>query len=304
MELFKSGLAMPSKWKWYCIKESLHTRLFFTSFFTFVSITIFAQTNSDRELVEKFFQSTTKNSMDYTMLQAAFFLLETPYVGGVLDRPGTEELVVNLHELDCMTLVENCLALSRTIQYPSPDYNSFEQELRQIRYRKGFVNGYTSRLHYTTDWIYDNLSKGIFEDVTYALGGRKFKANVHYMSDNYQKYPHLANDSNAVQQITQIEESINARNSYYYIPKKEIPQRQSLIKNGDIICFTTSIPGLDVFHLAIAYWRKGELTFVHASSTAKKVIINPESLIDYCTKIQTCTGIMVLRPVNVVTGDK
>ena len=118
------------------------------------------------------------------------------------------------------------------------------------------------------------------------------------MSENYEKYPHLANDSDAVQQIAQIEKTINARSNYYYIPKKEIAQRQSLIKNGDIICFTTSIPGLDISHLSIAYWNKRQLTFIHASSKAEKVIINPESLIDYCNAIRTCTGIMVLRPVT------
>ena len=258
----------------------------------------FAQTNSDRAIVEKFFQSVTESTIDSTMIRAALFFLETPYVGGTLDRSENEELVINLHELDCMTLVENCLALSRTMQLSSPDYDSFEQELRQIRYRNGVINGYVSRLHYTTDWIFDNAGKGIIEDVTYALGGRKFKADVHYMSENSEKYPHLAADSEAVQQIALVEQAINARNIYYYIPKKEIALHQSLIKNGDIIGFTTAIPGLDISHLAIAYWNKQQLTFIHASSKAKKVIINPESLIDYCNAVRTCTGIMVLRPVN------
>jgi len=272
----------------------------------FICTSVFAQTNPDREIVEKYLQSATKSAIDSEMVQAALFFIDTPYVGGTLDRDSSnvEKLVVNLRELDCMTLVENCLALSRTLQLPSPDYELFEQELRQIRYRNGVISGYASRLHYATDWIFDNAGKGIIEDVTYALGGRKFKANVHYMSENYQKYPHLANDSDAVQHIVHIEQAINARNNYYYIPKKEIPQRQSLIKSGDIICFTTAIPGLDISHLAIAYWNKGQLTFIHASSIAKKVIINPESLIDYCNKIQTCTGIMVLRPVNTVTSNR
>ena len=270
----------------------------FLLLFPFVCSYASAQIASDRTIVEKFFQSTVKSTIDNTMIRAALFFLETPYVAGTLDKSEEEELVVNLHEMDCMTLVENCLALSRTMQLPLPDYESFERELQQIRYRKGFIGGYVSRLHYATDWIYDNVGKGFFEDVTYALGGRKFKANVHYMSENYEKYVHLANDSDAVQQMMLIEQAINARSNYYYIPKKEIAQRQPLIKNGDIICFTTSISGLDISHLAIAYWRKQQLTFIHASLSAKKVIINLQSLVDYCNSIQTCTGIMVLRPVN------
>jgi len=271
---------------------------------SFVCAHTFAQTNFDRMIAETYFRLTMKSSIDSEIVRAALTFLETPYTGGTLERSEKEELIINLHEMDCMTLVEYCLALSRTVQLPSSDWEIFKRELRQIRYRNGIINGYVSRLHYTTDWIFDNVGKGIFEDVTYALGGRKFKADVFYMSENYEKYPHLADDSEAVQKITLIEQAINARNIYYYIPKNEIAQHQSKIKNGDIICFTTSIAGLDISHLGIAYWNKQQLTFIHASSTAKKVIVNPEPLIDYCNASRTCTGIMVLRPVNVVTGDR
>jgi len=266
--------------------------------FSFICGSIFAQTTPDRTIAETYFRLTMNNSIDSEIVRAALIFLGTPYVGGTLERSEEEELIINLQEVDCMTLVEYCLALSRTVQLPSPDWESFMQELRQIRYRNGIINGYASRLHYTTDWIFNNVGKGIIEDVTHALGGRRFKADVHFMSENCEKYPHLADDPEAVQQIALIEKAINARNIYYYIPKNEIAQHQSKIKSGDIICFTTSIAGLDISHLGIAYWNKQQLTFIHASSTAKKVIINPESLIDYCSAIRSCTGIMVLRPVN------
>ena len=273
-------------------------------FFPFLCSNVFAQVNTaqkdaNKAIVENYFKSAKQNSIDYEVLRAAFCFLETPYVGGTLEQSAKEELIINLQELDCMTMVEYSLAMSRAVKFPSPDWEIFERELRQIRYRNGIINGYVSRLHYTTDWIYNNSSKGVFEDVTHALGGRKLMVNVHYMSSNYDKYPHLVNDSEAVAQIKLIEQAVNSRNIYYYIPKNEIIKHQSKIKNGDIIGFTTSINGLDISHLGIAYWNKQQLTFVHASSSAKKVIINPESLIHYCNSIRTCTGIVVLRPVNV-----
>ena len=258
-----------------------------------------AQTDADRAIAETFLRSAKSNTIDSEIVRAARYFLETPYVGGTLERSEEEELIINLQEVDCMTLVEYCLALSRTTQLPSPSWESFQRELRQIRYRNGVINGYVSRLHYSTDWIYNNTGKGVIEDVTHALGGHKFMVDVHYMSKNHEKYPHLADNPEAVQQITQTERAINARNIYHFIPKKEMAGHQSLIKSGDIIGFTTAISGLDISHLGIAYWNDKQLTFIHASSTAKKVIINPESLIDYCNSISTCTGIVVLRPVNV-----
>ena len=223
----------------------------------------------------------------------------SPYAANTLEANEEEQLVVNLRELDCTTFVENCLVLARAMQYPDPDYDRFKHELRKIRYRNGVINGYTSRLHYTFDWIFNNIEKGIMDDITYALGGKKLKPNVFFMSQNPAKYPSLAGNPDEVQRIQAVEQKINARGNYYYIPKQEISHLQPMIKNGDIICFTTSIPGLDISHLAIAYRNKGQLAFIHASPTAKKVIINPEPLSDYCRTIKTNTGIMVLRPLQV-----
>jgi hypothetical protein len=270
----------------------------FLLLFTFVCSYSFAQTNPDRVIAEKFLQSTTKVPIDSAMIKAGLYFLETTYVGGTLERSEKEELIINLRETDCMILVETCLALSRTLQLPSPDWDSFKSEVQKIRYRNGIIDGYVSRLHYTTDWIFDNVKKGIFEDVTNAVGGRKFDVNVFFMSKNAEKYKHLANDPDAVQQMKRYEQAINARSNYSFIPKNEISQHLSQIKNGDIIGFTTSLAGLDISHLGIAYWHKGKLTFIHASSTAKKVVIDSNTLIGYCNSIQTCTGIVVLRPVN------
>ena len=83
---------------------------------------------------------------------------------------------------------------------------------------------------------------------------------------------------------------------HYYVPKHEIDKCSFRIKNGDILCFVTSIKGLDVTHVGIAYWKDGQLTFIHASSSAKKVIIQASSLRDYAEGIKSCKGVLVARP--------
>jgi hypothetical protein len=254
----------------------------------------------DKQIVQGYFYSLKTDekepfSPNESVIKAALYLLNTPYVSGTLDINKQEELVVNLHGLDCMTFVESCLALSRSAQYPDSDYDDFVEELKKIRYRDGIINGYTSRLHYTTDWIYNNAEQGVIEDITYALGGKKFKPQVSYMSEHSDLYPALKNNQEEIETMAKIENQINQRNSYYYIPRNEIKEKASLIKNGDIIGFTTSLPGLDISHLGIAYWNKRRLSFIHASFKFKKVIINPESISDYCLLNKNNTGIVVLR---------
>ena len=248
-------------------------------------------------IVSEYFQSAQDiTSPNELMVKAALSLLGTPYVAHALEGNKKEELVINLLELDCVTLVENCLALTRTAQYPSPDYENFVRQLQTIRYRSGHINGYTSRLHYTTDWIADNVTMEIIEYITQSLGGKSFQPNVGFMSANPERYPALEENPTDVERIRDIEQTINQRDIYYYIPKTEIEDKQALIQSGDIICFTTSVKGMDISHVGMAYWDNDRLSFIHASTQYMKVVIEPQSLIDYCKGIKTNTGIMVLRP--------
>ncbi len=83
------------------------------------------------------------------MVKLGTYFQGTPYVGHTLEAEGEEQLVINLREMDCTTLVENCLALAKTIQNGRPDFSRFASRLKNIRYHSGIINGYPSRLHYT-----------------------------------------------------------------------------------------------------------------------------------------------------------
>lgn len=253
----------------------------------------------DEQIVREYLALTDMNDSSASLMQkSAMLLINTPYVGHTLEGNATEQLVVNLRELDCLTFVENCLALSRAAQVPTPDFKEFTRQLQLIRYREGRIDGYPSRLHYTTDWITDNVAKGTVEDITSEIGGKPLVPNVHFMSTHPDNYAALKNNPQDVSTMRMIETEINARTSYSYIPKNQIAKNQSLIQSGDIICFTTSLPGLDISHVAIAYRRNdGQLTFIHASTQFHKVVVQPGTLVNYCKSILSNTGIMVLRPI-------
>lgn len=252
----------------------------------------------DREIIFRLFSNVRVvegESPGDLMVRVALFFLNTPYVGGTLEVGDDERLIINLRELDCTTFMETCVAVTRTLLMNRPDFESYCMELQRIRYRNGGINGYVSRLHYTTDWIWDNAAKGVVEDISKAIGGIPFQVKLSFMSSNTEKYPHLQGQPERTARIKQIEDQINRRANCHYIPKWEIAALQEGIKSGDIIAFTTSIGGMDVSHIGIAYWQDKTLTFVHASSAAKKVIVNPESISEYCFGINSNTGIMVVR---------
>ena len=232
------------------------------------------------------------------IVKTALFFRDTPYVASTLDNNQEEQLVVNLHQFDCTTFVENCIALSRTLKTGDYSFSNFCNQLRSIRYRDGKIEDYTSRLHYVTDWIYNNSKRGILEDKTLALGGIKDTKTINFMSTHTDAYKALRNDSKLRQKIANIEQQINNRAEYYVLKKKDINIVSSKINNGDIIAFATSIEGLDYTHIAIAYHDQGTLTFIHASSRAMKVIVEPQPLYDYCLKSSKCTGISIFRAID------
>ena len=229
------------------------------------------------------------------LLSSARQFLGTPYVGGTLEVNDKEALVVNQEEVDCSTLVEYSLAHSICAQLGDTSSSAFRHHLQQIRYRQGIISGYTSRLHYATDWIYNGEQAGYFRNITKEIGGTRLPLQLHYMSSHPQHYRHLDGNPREIAAIRAIEDSINAR-THYYIAKENIPAVSAKIQDGDIIFFVTSIAGLDVSHMGIACRKGKTLTFVHASTRAKQVIVNPESLVAYCMNNKRTKGIIVCRP--------
>ncbi|MCC7465104.1 MAG: DUF1460 domain-containing protein, partial [Saprospiraceae bacterium] len=90
-------------------------------------------------------------------LAVARSFIGTPYVNGCLDRNPEECLAVNLCELDCWTFMENSLAIALAA---SGDYSSYKNQLQELRYWGGYINGYGSRIHYFSGWLLHNEKKG------------------------------------------------------------------------------------------------------------------------------------------------
>lgn len=245
----------------------------------------------------------------------------TPYKAGTLETFPFEHLVVHTSEVDCTTFVEYVLALYRThlildarrhenrstsldvllhrqLLYTKglPPYTIFKQLLQYIRYRSGKLQGYTSRLHYFSEWIVDNERKLLIREVTKESPYAVRKVDLNFMSQHASLYPFLANDSTAVSQMKNIE-SLWMGFQQPYIPKEKLNQGKDIlkIKDGDILTLVTNIKGLDVVHVGFACWIQDQLHLLHASSAKKHVLLDPVPLYQYSKNKKTHIGIRAIR---------
>ncbi len=235
-----------------------------------------------------------KNTIGETMVAIGRTFLGTPYVTKTLEVGETESLVVNLQGLDCTTFIENVLALSMLLKTGSTDFESFTNTLKTIRYKNGILDGYSSRLHYFSEWIANNQFKGIVTNVTEEIGGIPIKKPINFMSTHRNLYPFLKNNDKNLEKIRVSEHFLNSE-SACILPQDQIEANEHLIQSGDIIALTTSIEGLDITHTGIATREEdGRIHLLHAS-TSGGVTISEVPLTAYLKRIKNNTGIMVAR---------
>ena len=226
--------------------------------------------------------------------------LGVPYVAHTLELNDKEQLVVNTRELDCTTLVETVTALTLCAQQGKKTWNDYLTTLKTLRYRQGQLDGYTSRLHYFSDWIRDKQSMKIIKEI--QSPNPPFTAvqrvNVNYMSTHPTAYKALKAQPELVPVIRQQEQSLNTVKARY-IPKSALRRSTKALRqavhDGDIIAITCNKKGLDIAHLGFAVWKKDGLHLLNASMIHKKVVEEPMTFYQYLQKHPSHTGIRVLR---------
>jgi Protein of unknown function (DUF1460) len=212
--------------------------------------------------------------------------------------PSLEPLTLSLTRFDCVTLVESCLAVSRVAAEEStPTWEKFGREVERMRYRGGTRRGYTSRLHYFSEWISDGERRGLVKDLGRELGGGLDERPLRFMTDHRDKYPALQ-DEGTYQEIQRIERQLDAH-SRRVVPTKRIPEVLGRIETGDVLAFATEIPGLDVTHSALAYRDvAGKLRVLHAPLSGGVVEVTRTTLPEYVAAIRRSTGVLVARPLR------
>src|SRR5579883_1379002 len=254
--------------------------------------------NADQDIFNKIISRADRLAalpIGETMVEIGKTFLGTPYVGNTLDQNAVEQCVVTFTGLDCVTFFEVSLDMARIIKQKKSTYQDLINAVTYTRYRGGKLTDYTSRLHYTSDWIYDNTKKKTVDNLTKELGGVPFNKKIDFMSTHPQSYRQLREHPEYIPVIKKIEEEISRR-ATYYIPKTHIQKIEDKLHSGDIVAFTTSVPGLDCSHTGMVLREGGKSKLIHASSVKQKVVISDGTISEYLSDITKDTGMMVVRP--------
>ncbi len=283
--------------------KNIFTKTFTLILFSLISTLNLYSQSTGREIDKEIYDRVTtllrleehaNKPINERLILAAQARLESPYVAGTLEQM-PESLVINIHETDCILFVESCLALVLNAATENPTFDNFSKQIQALRYRDGIIDGYTSRIHYTSEWIVQGEGNGYFKEITKELGGVKSNQKFSFMSEHPDSYKQLKGNQVEIDKIAAVEAELNSTDEYYVIPKESVPAMLSKLQSGDIIGFNTSVKGLDIAHIAYVYKNGDKISFLHASMGAMKVIVEPGDITAYINRIKSNNGIRIIR---------
>lgn len=211
-----------------------------------------------------------------------------------------DKTLINVTEMNCVTFVENVLAMTMTLQYLGENqilyisdedlFQIFVKHLNFIRYYTDQPTNYwEDRIHYHTDQLRKLAYYGYLFDLG-RINGVPYNKEINYLSRNRSKFPGFR----LWNQIQKIEKELTAYPKYYY-PLDMLHCYEEIAKDGDIVALTTDIEGLEVSHTGFITVKDGVLYFTHASLKKRKVVVE-EPFRTYLSTRTSITGIMAFRP--------
>ena len=179
-----------------------------------------------------------------------------------------EQFVLRDDAFDCVTYVETVLAAAR-----AHDSSSFEDALREIRYRKGYVNWF-ERNHYFFEWCQHNVDNKTCRwiDLVGAVDIAKTVDSQKGLSKR--------------------------RFAMRVIPQAAMLTDADRLATGDIVGFISRRPDLDYFHCGFVV-RDKALLLRHASESHGRVL---DERMDRFLARYRVRYVTLLRPLELATA--
>lgn len=237
------------------------------------------------------------------LLRAARHALGRPYAK-LRQRRGPEALHVDLEAFDCVSLIESADAIARCTWRRRPDVGCFVDELRQTRYRDGRIDGYASRLHYFEDWMADNERRGRMRSLGTELGAEALSLSFDFMTRRPWLYPALREPATR-DALRGVEQRLS-ETTWPMVPRGRVAEVQPLLRDGDVIAYVESTPGLGVGHTGlVSLGDDGQPRVLHATDLGKaEVTVTRCDLATCLRRRPDRKGIVVMRPLPPREGEE
>ena len=195
-----------------------------------------------------------------------------------------EELVADLTSFDCVTFIENSLALI----HAAGDESGYRTALVHFRYAGDSVQ-YEKRYHYFSDAMrqlgYPLLGT---QDMLQKLP-KSFSFLSNYLASKQHGQINLA--------LLRSRESELAKRDFYFTPNALVDRLLPLLESGDLVGLVSKNPAIDFLHTGMVYRKDGKVYLLHASQEFKRVMVSNQTLGDYLKTHRQFIGVSAFRPI-------
>jgi hypothetical protein len=210
--------------------------------------------------------------------------LGKPYRANMLSVGNPEQFITSKEAFDCVTFLENCLAIRNSKGVDS----LYLKALKHVRYVGDSVQ-YENRFHY-------------FSDVMYSLGYPQIldESHVHVLSKDFRflsSYLRSKKRPSINIRLLENREKILAKRPFQFTAVDDVAFLFPHIQSGDLVAFVTKNPHLDFLHTGMLVREGNAIHLLHASQDKKQVVFSSENLGEYLISHPKFIGICVFRPI-------
>jgi hypothetical protein len=211
------------------------------------------------------------------------YFIGAPYSANRLSKSNPEKVYFSFVDFDCVTYVENVLALYNS----NGNHNHFSENLIKIRYNDSI--SYENRNHYLISGLEKLVKLKILTPINNAFNSKSVLKNIDYLSK------HVNSKYIDRSKLIITEKSISSRPIYYFDSVND-SSTNDLIQNGDVIAFVSLRNDLDFKHVGFVCIKNNIKYILHASQEKKVICISDVTIDQYLLKNKKIKGFQIYRP--------
>ncbi len=252
-------------------------------FFLVLTSGYFLKAQTFNEIPIKLKLAVEKSISSKTPISIGQYFIGAPYLANRLSKSNPEKVYFSFTDFDCVTYVENVLAL----YHSKGNHIQFSENLIKIRYNDSI--SYENRNHYLISGLEKLVKLNILTPINNAFNSKSVFKNIDYLS-KYVNSKHIDRSK-----LIKTEKSISSRPIYYFDYMND-SDTKTLIQDGDIIAFLSSRNDLDFKHVGFVFVKNNKKYILHASQEIKVVCISDMTIDQYLLKNKKIKGFQIYRP--------